>query len=88
MAIIVVFLLGVANFALHRAALANRGAIIDQLPPILQRLYGRASLAVEFIVLLGAMVLVTHGEPSWAWAYLGYSILNGSAAWFIANTKV
>lgn len=88
MALVCVFLLGIMNFALHRAALANKGAIIDRLPPLLQRLYGKASLAVEFIVLLGAMVLVTHGEPLWALAYFGYTVINGGAAWLIATTKI
>jgi hypothetical protein len=48
----------------------------------------QASLAAEFVVLLGALLLVSSGNPAWAWAYLGYTAVNGIAAWLILTRRV
>ena len=49
---------------------------------------GRGSLLVEFVVLLGAMLLVGSGYSGWAWTYGGYTLLNALAAWLIITRRV
>jgi hypothetical protein len=87
MVILFVFSLGIGNFALHRAVLESRHPLVAQMAWLVNRLGGRGSLALEFAVLLAAMLLVA-GNPAWAWAYLGYSALNGLAAWLILSRRV
>ena len=48
---------------------------------------GRGSLVLEFAVLLAAMALVGTGHPGWAWVYLGYSAMNGLAAWLLLSGR-
>lgn len=87
MVIIFTFLLGIGNFALHRAVLECYRPQLAQLPGIMARVGGRISLAAEFAVLLIALLLVANGHPGWGWAYLGYSVVNGAAAWMILSRR-
>jgi len=87
MAIVIVFLLGIANFAAHRAVLESEHPLLDAMPRAFQMLGGRMSFVVEFAMLLGAMWMVSTGSTGWALAYLGYSVLNGVSAWLILSGK-
>ena len=87
MGIIVVFFLGIANFAAHRAVLESGHPLVDAVPRILQAMGGRLSLVVEFVMLLGAMWMVSAGSMAWALAYMVYSALNGLAAWLILSGR-
>jgi hypothetical protein len=49
---------------------------------------GRLGFAIEFIALLGAMLMVDAGMTGWAWAYLVYSLLNAASAWLILSGRV
>jgi len=88
MAILFTFLLGIGNFALQRAVLECRHRLLRDLPPLIRRLGGRASLAAEFCLLLGALLLVASGHAEWGWAYLAYSVLNGFSAWLILSHRL
>jgi len=81
MALIATFLLGILNFAMHQAVLRSRRLPVRQLP------VAQVSLGVEFLVLLGAMLLVGNGYRGWAWGYAGYSALNGLGAWLILSRR-
>ncbi|MEP0189344.1 MAG: hypothetical protein ABJP70_03300 [Erythrobacter sp.] len=83
LALIIIFLLGVGNFAMHVAVLESGHSLVRQMPSFLQLLGGRLSLLAEFAVLVFALLLAANGWTSFAWAYLGYSMLNGIAAWYI-----
>ncbi len=87
MAVFFTFLFGVANFALHKAVLESRHPLLGRMP-FMNMLGPKASLAAEFVVLLGAMLLVGSGNLAWAWAYLGYTVVNGVAAWLILTRRV
>jgi hypothetical protein len=78
MVILFVFLLGIGNFTLHHAVLESRHPLVTQMAWLVSLLGGRGSLALEFALLLAAMLLVASGHPGWAWAYLGYTALNGA----------
>jgi hypothetical protein len=88
MAIVLLFLLGVANFAMHRAVLASGHPLLRQAPWFLHMLGGRFSLAVEFLMLVAAMLMVAQGSAGWAWFYAGYSLLNGFSAWLILTGRI
>jgi hypothetical protein len=82
-AILFTFLLGIGNFALHKAVLESRHRVVAEMPWL-----GKPSLALEFALLLVTLLLVANGRPAWGWAYLGYSAFNGLAAWLILSRRV
>jgi hypothetical protein len=82
-AILFTFLLGIGNFALHKAVLESRHRVVAEMPWL-----GKPSLALEFALLLVTLLLVANGRPAWGWAYLGYSALNGLAGWLILSRRL
>lgn len=87
-ALAIILILGIGNFALHRAVLESGHSMIEQMPEFLELLGGRLTLLAEFGVLVGALLLAANGWPAIAWAYLAYSALNGMAAWLILTGRV
>ena len=87
MAIILTFLLGIGNFAVHKAVLESHHPLLAQMPWF-ELLGGRFTFALEFMLLLGALMLATSGHSSWLWTYLAYSALNGVAGWLILSRRV
>ena len=87
MAIILTFLLGIGNFAVHKAVLESHHPMLAQMPWF-ELLGGRFSFALEFMLLLGALMLAASGHSAWLWAYLAYSALNGVAGWLILSRRV
>ena len=85
--VVLTFLLGVGNFAMHKAVLESRHPMLAQMP-WMGLMGGRFSLALEFLLLVGALLLAASGHPAWGWAYFGYSVLNGIAAWLILSRRV
>ena len=88
MALVLLFLLGVANFAMHKAVLESRHPLLGRMPWYIHLLGGRFSLGVEFLVLLGAMLMASQGASGWAWGYAGYTVVNGVSAWLILSHRV
>jgi len=88
MAIVLIFFLGIANFALHKAVLESDHPLLGQMPWFVHMLGGRLTMATEFMVLLAAMMLAANGWPGLAWAYLLYSGLNAVAAWLILGDRI
>ncbi|MGD9665245.1 MAG: hypothetical protein AB7U34_08595 [Novosphingobium sp.] len=88
MAILLIFILGVGNFAVHKAVLESGHRLLGEMPWFVHMLGGRLSLFTEFLVLLAAMLLVSTGGTGWAIAYLGYSVINGVAAWLIITRRI
>lgn len=88
MAILIIFLLGVGNFALHRAIIDSGHPLLDQLPWFYHALSSRFSLVVEFLMLLGGMLLAAEGSAWGALGYLAYSLLNAISAWLILSGRV
>lgn len=88
MALFVCFLLGIANFALHRAVLDSGHPVLTQVGWLFRSLGGRGSLVAEFALLLGTLLLVASGTTGWAWGYVAYSISNALSAWLILTGRV
>lgn len=85
---IVIFLLGVVNFALNRAVFDSRHQLFSRLPRASQLIGRRAALVSEFAVLFFALLLSVRGWPGFVWAYLAYTLFNGVAAWLILARKL
>lgn len=89
MALVVLFLLGIGNFAMHKAVLESRHLLVGRAPWFVHMLGGkRFGLMVEFLVLLGSMLMVSQGSTGWAWGYAVYSLANGAAAWLILSDRI
>lgn len=88
MALIVIFILGVGNFAMHRAVMASGHRLLGVSPWYVHLLGGKVTLVTEFLLLLAAMLLAVTGWPWLAWVYLGYSGLNAIGAWLILSGRV
>jgi len=88
MALITLFLLGIANFAMHRAVLESGHPLLGRVPWTVQMLRGRGSLVIEFLMLLGAMLMVDQGSTGWAIGYAVYSLVNALSAWLILSDRI
>jgi hypothetical protein len=89
MALAVLFFLGIGNFAMHKAVLESRHTLLGRVPWFVHMLGGgRLGLGVEFLVLLGSMLMVSQGSVGWAWAYVLYTVANAAAAWLILSNRV
>lgn len=88
MALVFVFLLGIANFAMHRAVLESGHPILAQIAWLFRSLNGRLSLIAEFMLLLGTMLLVASGTEGWALGYGAYTVMNAFSAWLILTGRV
>lgn len=84
----ILFILGMINFAVHKAVLESNHPLLDALPGAFRAGGGRVSLAFEFFVLLMAMLLVAHDWPAAAWGYAICSLLNGTTAWLLLNGRI
>jgi len=88
MSVIFVFLLGIANFALHKAVLESGHPLLAQLPALFRLPGRRFSMVIEFVLLLGTMLMVANGAKDWVWGYAGYSAMNTLSAWLILTRRV
>jgi len=88
MGLILVFLLGVGNFAMHQAVLHSGHPLLGRMPWFFHMLGGRMSLLVEFLMLLASMLMVGQGAMGWAWGYGLYTAANEFSAWLILDRRV
>lgn len=88
MGLIFVFLLGVGNFAAHRAVLESRHPLLDRVPMFFQLLGGRFSLLIEFAMLLGTMLMAAQGSLGWVVFYGIYTAVNALSAWLIMSGRI
>ena len=86
--VVITFLLGIGNFAVHKAVLESRHPLMAELPLFVRLLGGPVSLTAEFVLLLGALLLAANGHPEWGWAYLVYSALNGWSGWLLLTRRL
>jgi lipopolysaccharide/colanic/teichoic acid biosynthesis glycosyltransferase len=88
MLILLVFFLGVANFAMNKAVLESDHPILDELPALFRSFDGRMPLVAEFVVLLAAMLMTANGYSGFAWGYLAYSAFGIATAWAIVSHRI
>jgi hypothetical protein len=88
MVLFLAFLLGIGNFAAHKAVIESRHPILAQVPWFFTLLGGRFSLLVEFAMLVGTMLMIGNGATGWAWFYAAYSGMNFASAWLILSGRI
>ena len=88
MLLIVTFILGTANFTMHKAVLESHHPLLERVPLFFQLLGGRFSLLIEFGMLLGAMLMVAQGSLGWALFYGAYTAVNALSAWLIMSGRI
>lgn len=88
MGLAIVFLLGIGNFALHRAVMASGHPLLARRSASGKRIGGRIAFALEFFVLVAAMLLVENGYHATAVFYAIYTLLNVLGAWLMATGRV
>ena len=88
MVLAILFLLGIANFAMHKAVLESGHPLLGQVDWFIHLLGGRFSLLVEFCMLLGCMLMAGQGEAAWAWGYGVYSLAQAASAWAILSGRI
>ena len=79
----IVFLLGIANFAIHRAVLSSGHELVARLSGSDGRPPRKALMSVEFAVLLAAMFMAAANWAGIAWAYGAYTALNAVTCWLL-----
>ena len=82
----IIFILGVTNFALHKAVLASGHPMLAQMAR--RGLNGRITLLFEFLVLLAALMLTANGWVGLLWAYGAYTILSAATAWLVLKDRL
>lgn len=88
MAIAIVFLCGIINFAAHRAVIASGHPLVRQMQRATVLLRPPVTLGVEFGALLAALLVVAQGNTGWAWAYALYTLGSGWTAWALLTGRM
>ncbi|MEO5705453.1 MAG: hypothetical protein ABIT10_13665 [Alteraurantiacibacter sp.] len=88
MAIAIVFLCGVFNFAAHRAVIASGHPLVRQMHRATVLLRPPVTLGLEFGALLVALLVVAQGSPGWAWVYVLYTLGSGWTAWALLTGRM
>ncbi|MGV3512134.1 MAG: hypothetical protein ACO1OX_09055 [Novosphingobium sp.] len=88
MAILITFLLGIGNFALHRAVADSGHPLLGRLPWTGHAFGSQFTLAIEFLLLVGALTFAFEDVVSGPIAYVVYSMLNSFSAWLILTDRV
>ncbi len=88
MAIIIIFVLGVGNFALHRAVMESGHTMARQIRFFAGGNGRRVAMALEFAVLAAALLLAANGWTGVVVGYLIYTLLNGVSGWLILSGRV
>ena len=88
MAIIFTFLLGIGNFAMHRAVLESGHPLMQGSSLFGQSRIRWLTLTLEFVLLLAAMLLIESGRTGWGVIYWLYTGCNGIAAWLILTRRI
>jgi len=88
MAILITFLLGIGNFALHRAVMDSGHPLLGRMPWFYHALGGRFTMGVEFMLLFAALLFAAQNNISGPIAYVIYSVLNSFSAYLILTNRV
>jgi hypothetical protein len=88
LAVIIIFVLGVGNFTMHRAVMESGHPLIRHWSCVAHPLARRIALGSEFLVLLLALMLARNGWPGFAYAYAIYTACNALASWLMLKGRV
>lgn len=88
MLVILCFLMGVANFAMHKAVAESGHPFVEDT----KRYFGKhfspyGSYAIELALLIGAMLFAHEGAVLVVLIYGAYTGMNGVATWLLLSGK-
>ncbi|MBC2776459.1 hypothetical protein [Parasphingopyxis marina] len=76
----IVFVMGIANFFLHRSVMEGRGPVFAEIAATLRRFGGGwGSYVFEFALLVAALAFAKQGQPMALFLYGAYTALNAGA---------
>jgi hypothetical protein len=83
------FLLGIANFAMHKAVVESGHPFVEDTKLYFGQHFGKhGSYAIEFVILAAAMLFANAGSLLIVLFYLGYTALNMLATYLLLSGKV
>ncbi len=89
MLLIICFLLGIANFAMHKAVIDSDHPFVHDSKLYFGRHIGPyGSYIIEYILLLGTLYFAHNGSIIIPICYLGYTLFNALAAWLLLSGRV
>lgn len=88
MMLVFCFLMGIANFAMHKAVAESGHPFVEDT----KRYFGRhfspyGSYAIELVLLIGAMVLAQQGAVPVVLLYAAYTGMNAIATWLLLSGR-
>ncbi|MGY6550725.1 MAG: hypothetical protein ACXIT4_02390 [Erythrobacter sp.] len=87
-ALAIIFVLGIGNFALHRAVMESNHPMLRHWRGFAHPMGRKIAFGSEFLVLLLALLLAANGWPGFAYAYGAYSACNALASWLMLSGRV
>jgi hypothetical protein len=88
MLVLFCFLMGIANFAMHKAVAQSGHPFVEDT----KRYFGKhfspyASYGIELLLLIAAMAFAQSGSQWAALLYWGYTGFNGVATWLLLTGR-
>ncbi|WP_333567788.1 hypothetical protein [Sphingorhabdus sp.] len=88
MLLTICFLLGIANFYMHKAVAESGHPYVEETKRYLHRHIGPyGSYALELALLIGALWLANTGALAVSLLYAAYTAINGVASWVLLSNK-
>ena len=88
MLLLLAFLLGVANFAAHKAVVQSGHPLLSVYSQESWPAIRIVMLLIEFAVLVGVMLVIAAEIEGWLVFYVLYSIANVGFAWVIVTRRI
>ena len=88
MILIFCFLMGVANFAMHKAVAESGHPFVEDTKRYFGKYFGRySSYGIELVMLTGAMLFTYEGSLIIAFVYWAYTAMNALATWLLLTGR-
>jgi hypothetical protein len=82
------FLMGIANFFMHRAVAESGHPFVEDTKLYFGAHFGPyGSYAIELALLIGALWLANEGSLTISLLYAAYTAINGVATWWLLSGK-
>ena len=88
MLLTICFLLGIANFYMHKAVAESGHPFVEETKRYFGGQFGPyGSYAIELALLIGALWLANAGSLAVSLLYAAYTAINGVASWLLLSNK-
>lgn len=89
MLLVLCFLMGVGNFAMHKAVAESDHPFVRDTKRYFGTHFGKTgSYAIELMLLIGAMLFAYDGSSLIAGLYGGYTLFNMLATWMLLTNRI